>query len=515
MKTTMKPIIALIMALCTSIVFGEKLAPVGLQKQLLVDDHVIAEKQNITRALGKPKKVGVVMKPSVPTDFHPTKQFPDGLPQTGENYEFARRLSVVFNDNRQCFQMLYRACGGGFTGYAESKDGINWTKPLISEDGRSNLVSVRGSNSGKFYESSFMIDPTVPWGHPEKYKAAHNSGSTKCALAYSADGIHWRGYNGGKPVTGRAADTHNQIRWDPIQNRYMFLTRTDLGDMGDLGESRSSRIMVHEQENNLLDYPTAWKTLIVINVDHPSNKLTEAGVPAFQMESMKVWVYENIYFGLMHVLTMGELTGSEGRVAVEYPDKRPETDVIDFYIGTSRNSTDFDKSWIYAKKPLVQRGPDYSFDKAILEPSSEIITRGDEHLIYYTGLYSQHHSPAEAKRESGKVGLAILPLDRFICQQAGDKLGTITTKPFKLEGDTLQVNVDAPKGRFHVEVLDSDSKPIPGFTVNELNYYGSVDALRLKPQWKNNKDLSSLKGKTIRLKFYLYNAKLYSFQVKN
>lgn len=502
-----------VMIFCVSIACAGELAPVGLQKQLLVDDYVIAEKRNITRELGKPKKMGVVMKPSVPTDLHLTKQFPDGLPQADINSEFARRLSVVFNDNRQCFQMLYRACRGA-TGYAESKDGTSWTKPLVSQDGKSNLISYRGKDSGTFYESSFMIDPTVPWGHPEKYKAAHNPGNTMCALAYSADGIHWTGYNDGKSVTGRAADTHNQILWDPIQNRYMFLTRTDLGAMGDLKESRASRIMVHDKGNDVLNYPTAWKTLIVINVDDPSNKMTEAGVPAFQMESMKIWLYENIYFGLMHVLTMGELTGAEGRVAVEYPDKRPETDVIDFYIGTSRNGTDFDKSWIYARKPLVQRGPDYSFDKAILEPSSEIITRGDEHYIYYTGLYSQHHNPDSADRESGKVGLAVLPLDRFVSQKAKDELGTITTKPFKLEGDTLQVNVDAQKGRFYVEVLDANGEPIPGFTVNELNYYGSIDALRLKPQWKNNEDLSSLKGKTLRLKFYLYNAKLYAFQIK-
>ena len=55
----------------------------------------------------------------------------------------------------------------------------------------------------------------------------------------------------------------------------------------------------------------------------------------------------------------------------------------------------------------------------------------------------------------------------------------------------------------------------PLYTVNELNYYGSVDELRLEPRWNSNKDLSSLKGKTIRLKFYLYNAKLYAFQIKS
>jgi len=35
--------------------------------------------------------------------------------------------------------------------------------------------------------------------------------------------------------------------------------------------------------------------------------------------------------------------------------------------------------------------------------------------------------------------------------------------------------------------------------------------LRLTPQWKSSGDLSSLKGKTVRLKLTLQNAKLYAF----
>ena len=501
---------------CVSMATAQELVSVGLQKQLLVDDYVIAQKQNITRELGKPKKMGVVMGPSVPTDFDSKKQFPDGVaPRSGGYWEFGRRLSVVWNDNRQCFQMLYRAYAENTTAYAESKDGINWTKPLISTDGKSNLITYHGKTRGTFYESSFMIDPTLPWGHPEKYKAPYNPGNTMCALAYSADGIHWTGYNDGKPATERAADTYNQILWDPIGNRYMFLTRTDLGDMAGLQESRASRIMVHNKGNDILNYPTAWETIALINVDHPDNEITKQGVPLYQMESMCVWVYENIYFGMMHVLTTGDLTGSDGNVEVADPDKRPDADVLDFYIGTSRDAKNFDKSWIYAKKPFVPRGPDYSFDKGMLQPSSEIITRGDEHLIYYTGQYSQHHSPDAAKKESGKVGLAILPLDRFISQGAGDKPGTITTKPFVLEGETLQVNVDAEDGRFYAEILDVDGKPIPGFTIKEARIFGGVDQLRLEPWWKGQKDLSSLKDKTIRLKFYFENAKLYAFQIKS
>ena len=62
-------------------------------------------------------------------------------------------------------------------------------------------------------------------------------------------------------------------------------------------------------------------------------------------------------------------------------------------------------------------------------------------------------------------------------------------------------------------MLDAAEKPIPDFSVKEANIFSGVDELRLRPQW-NSKDLSALKGKTIRLKFYLLNAKLFAFQVK-
>jgi hypothetical protein len=485
---------------------AEDLVPVGLQKQLFVDDYVIAQKHNVTRALGQPQKLGVVMKPSVPTDFDPVKTFPNGLPKTGGYYEFGRRLSVLWNDKHQQFQMLYRACGEAFTGYAESKDGIHWTKPIVSLDGNSNLISHRGRTRGTFYEASFMIDPTVPWGHPEKYKAAFNPGNTLCAIAHSADGIHWTSYNGGRSVTGRAADTFNQILWDPMAERYLLMTRTDLGAEGGLEESRATRIMVHHKGNNLTTYPAAWKTLANVNVDDPKPRKTKAGVPVLQMESMNIWIYENVYFGLMHVLTAGDLTGAEGKIQVDNPDRRPDADVIDYYLSTSRDGLNYDKSWIYAGKPFVVRGPDGSFDKAMLQPSSQIVTRGNEHFIYYTGQYNQHHCPASVKRETGKIGLAKLPLDRFTCQQAGDRVGTISTKPFELQGEALELNINAKAGWVQIELLDERGRPIPGF----LGKCKGADELRLRLKWQSGR-LSSLKGRTVKLRFTLKNAKLYAF----
>lgn len=498
---------------CVSMISAQELVPVGLQKQLLVDDYVISQKHNITRQLGRPRKMGVVMKASVPTDFHPTQQFPDGFPETGHS-GVGYRTTVLWNKQQGIFQMLYRASHQNLTAYAESKDGIHWTKPLIADDGRSNLITVHGETWGTFFEASFMIDPTVTWGHPEKYKAAYNPGNVQCAIAHSADGIHWTGYNNGNSVTGRAADTHNQILWDPIGKRYLLMTRTDLGTKGGLKEERATRIMAHDKGNDLRNYPSAWKTLTTVTVDDSQDRKTSSGVAEHQMEAMTLWIYENVYFGLMRVLTVGELTGAEGTVAVTDIDKRPEADVIDFYIGTSRDAVNFDKTWVHAHKPLIERGDAGSFDRAMVMAASEIVTLGDEHWLYYQGNDRRHHSGRLIKSKGGQIGLAKLPLDRFISQSAKDELGTITTKPFVLEGETLQVNVDAGDGRFYAEILDADGKPIPGFTVNEAKIFGGVDQLRLEPWWEGQKDLSSLKSKTIRLKFYLYNAKLYAFQIK-
>ena len=93
--------------------------------------------------------------------------------------------------------------------------------------------------------------------------------------------------------------------------------------------------------------------------------------------------------------------------------------------------------------------------------------------------------------------------------EAKDEPGTVVTKPFKLEGDKLQVNVKG--GETLVEVLDKKGEPIPGFSAKEAVKYKRVDELRLTPTWNNR--LSTLKGSVIRLRFHLRNARLCSFQI--
>ena len=88
------------------------------------------------------------------------------------------------------------------------------------------------------------------------------------------------------------------------------------------------------------------------------------------------------------------------------------------------------------------------------------------------------------------------------------------TKPFKLEGDKLQLNVDAVAGSVKVELLDAAGKPIPGFFGDAAKTYREYDNLRLEPQWKGQADLSALEGNEVRLRFHLTNARLYAFHIR-
>lgn len=149
-------------------------------------------------------------------------------------------------------------------------------------------------------------------------------------------------------------------------------------------------------------------------------------------------------------------------------------------------------------------------------PTSHIVTFQDRHWIYYGGT-NERHGAAEKDvwfERDGSLGLAWLRLDGFVGLRAGEEPGWVKTKPFKLEGKRLEVNVDAREGgRIRVEVLDEAGQAIGGFSGDEAIPYISVDELRMRPRWEPQDDLSSLVGKIIRLKFHLQKAVLYAFQV--
>ena len=100
----------------------------------------------------------------------------------------------------------------------------------------------------------------------------------------------------------------------------------------------------------------------------------------------------------------------------------------------------------------------------------------------------------------------------FICKPVA-KRKTVETKPFEIEGDTLELNIDAHRGSIKVEILDETGQALPAFSGANAKLYRGHDRLRLQPGWKQS-SLGSLKGQTVRLRFTLQNTKLYAFQIR-
>ena len=110
------------------------------------------------------------------------------------------------------------------------------------------------------------------------------------------------------------------------------------------------------------------------------------------------------------------------------------------------------------------------------------------------------------------TGLAKLRRDGFVSMAAGKKEAELTTGKLSFDGEYLFINADV-KGKLYVEVLDEAGNPIEGYTKKEAIPFQKSNKTMEQLRWKNNKDLSQLKGQPIRLKFYMTNGDLYSFWI--
>ena len=100
----------------------------------------------------------------------------------------------------------------------------------------------------------------------------------------------------------------------------------------------------------------------------------------------------------------------------------------------------------------------------------------------------------------------------FASMDAGEKEGTLTTRPVRFTGRHLFVNLDAPLGEMRVEVLDERSMPVAGFTRHDcpaVRGKGTAQAVT----WNGRADLASLANKVVRFRFHLRQGKLYAFWV--
>ena len=87
----------------------------------------------------------------------------------------------------------------------------------------------------------------------------------------------------------------------------------------------------------------------------------------------------------------------------------------------------------------------------------------------------------------------------------------LTTRPIRFGGNSLFVNASIA-GELRVEILDEAGRVIAPFS-NDRAVPLSGDGTRLAVQWRDAPSLGTLAGQSVRLRFTLTRARLFSFWV--
>ena len=256
----------------------------------------------------------------------------------------------------------------------------------------------------------------------------------------------------------------------------------------------------------------------------PPGKFRNRGTWNVQCYNIGVFPYEGVHLGwLMFFYPTG----------IRLPEKTNTDGFNEMQLAMTR---DF-KTWkrLGNRQPFIatsrlDEGLVGNYDRLQLNVTNQPVDRGDELWFYYTGMkrrVPQHdryrngapRDPSTLSAEEradwiedtlSAVYVSVLRRDGFISLDAEETGGFLLTKPLKMAGDRLFLNLQAPAGEAHVEVLDETGRAVPGFGLDDSAAAGG-DQVRVAASWKGRDGLSGLAGRTVRLKIHFRDASLYSF----
>ena len=150
------------------------------------------------------------------------------------------------------------------------------------------------------------------------------------------------------------------------------------------------------------------------------------------------------------------------------------------------------------------------FKEAYIRPG--LGPRGWGNRANYITLNVVQTSPSEMSMFMYGGAHYVLRLDGFISINAGYARGEFTTKPLKFSGTKLQINYSTSgAGQIRVALESPNGESIPGFTLADSDPIKG-DAIGELVKWKGSTDVSALAGKTVRLRFVMNEADLFSLR---
>lgn len=471
--------------LALGLAYGALAAPaadpinIGSRLEPMVDTHLIHEMANTELRLQTPQPQDLVIRYDKPWEG----------PYCG--------YITLFKDGDR-FRMYYRgkpnAKADGVdevTCYAESPDGINWTKPEL------NLHEFNGSKANNIiladiapYSHNFIAfkdsRPGVP--EAEQYKGLAGTAKTGLHTFYSPDGIHWTMQE--EPIiTEGAFDSQNVAFWSESEQQYVCYFRTwhQGGFKGFRSVSRStSKDFVNWTEPQEMDFGHTTR----------EHLYTNQTLPYFRAP--------HIYVSLAARFMPGRRVASPEEAEALGVEPRYAGDCSDNVLITSRGGYHYDRTFMDGfLKPEV--GIE-NWTSRSNYPAWGILPTGEKEISLYVQKY--YGQP--------QVGLRRYTLrpDGFAAVEAPYAGGEMVTKTLTFSGKSLYINyATSAAGSIRVQLLDGDGVPIPGYEAeNCFEIIGNQIARAVR--WNDSADISALAGKAVRLRFVMKDAELYSIQFR-
>ncbi len=391
---------------------------------------------------------------------------------------------VFFDDRDRLFKMWYMAGYQEHTGLALSHDGVTWDRPRLDVVRGTNIVFDTRRDSSTVWIDHDADDASV------RYKMSVFMLEGRAVRLYtSGDGIHWRARHAPGPSGDRSTCFYN-----PFRKVWVFSLR---------GEDASG-LNRYRRYVEARDFTTArWTSDAAVmwtGADELDALRPDMGARP-ELYNLDAVAYESVILGLF-TLYRGER-----------PDREKPNDIC---LGFSRDGFHWSR---LSREPFIgvsdQQG---EWNWANVQSSGGgCLVVGDRLYFYVSGRTGV---PGTSLPGTCSTGLAFLRRDGFASVSdewpAGTprqvaRPGVLTTRPLRFSGRQVWVNA-AIEGSLRIEVLDAAGRVIEPFSLDRATPL-TGDSTRHLARWGPTDSVERLTGQTVRLRFHLSRARLFSFWV--
>ncbi len=435
--------------------------------------------------------------------FHTAQKHPDNpVLRAEEIWEGTSAIigpycyGTAFRQNgkfRLWYQLLFQ---GNHVGYAESDDGVHWTKPrldIVEYRGfKTNLVVSAfdpvASGAGNCHNPSVIERPGEQ--DPLKRFALYGYDSAKQMprVAFSADGFHW--VYGKQDEDSKLFSSSDVVSFffDPYQNRYFATWKSR--------NRRGRAVGIAYSEDGILWHKPHDGPLFSADDLDPSDTQIY-GMPTFPYQGLYIgipWIYRAEYFryGEYSVKKLHEAQENSPRNI--YPQLAWSWDMLQWTRPQNR-------------MPFIDLGHKGSWDSGMIVTARAPVVYGDQLYFYYGGCDKVH----DEKQVHAGIGLATLRIDGFCSMRATESEGWMISRREPLLEPRVIINAKVEPGGFiQAELLDRRNRVVAGFSREQSNAF-TGDSTSHEISWKTSSFGERSKLKDYKIRFWLKKAELFSY----